>query len=82
VATGRLDDAEAHARRAVSLAEGTDWSTYHAAACIALGEVLRVRGRPVEAETAIRKSLSLYEEKGNVVAAEGARALLSGLVPA
>jgi predicted ATPase/class 3 adenylate cyclase len=79
---GRLEDAEAHARRAVSLAEGTDWSMYHAAAWIALGEVLRVRRRPGEAELAIRKSLALYEQKGNVVAAEGAHALLSALVPA
>jgi tetratricopeptide (TPR) repeat protein len=79
---GRLEDAEAHARHAVSLAEQTDWSTYHAAACGALGEVLLARGRPLEAETVIRKSLSLYEEKGNIVAAEGAHALLSGLVPA
>ena len=81
-ATGRLEDAEVHARRAVSLAEETDWSTYHAGACVALGEVLRERKRPDEAELAIRKALALYEEKGNVVAAEGAYALLSGLVPA
>jgi tetratricopeptide (TPR) repeat protein len=81
-ATGRLEDAEADARRAVSLAEGTDWSTHHAAACAALGEVLRERERPQEAELAIRTSLALYEGKENIVAAEGARTLLSGLVPA
>jgi class 3 adenylate cyclase/predicted ATPase len=80
--TGRLEDAETHARRAVSLAEETDWSTYHAAACVALGEVLRERRRPDEAEMAIRKALALYEEKGNVIAAEKAHALLSELVPA
>jgi predicted ATPase/class 3 adenylate cyclase len=81
-ATGRLDDAEADARRAVALAEGTDWSTHHAAACAALGEVLGERGRLQEAETTMRTSLALYEGKGNAVAAEEARALLSGLVPA
>jgi predicted ATPase/class 3 adenylate cyclase len=79
---GRLVDAESDARGAVSLAEKTDWSAYHAAACTALGEVLRARGRPVEAELAIRKSIHLYQEKGNIVAAEGAHALLSGLVHA
>ena len=59
-ATGRLEDAEALARRAVSLAGETDWSNDHAAACVALGEVLRTRGRPQEAETAIRDALALY----------------------
>jgi Flp pilus assembly protein TadD len=79
---GRLEDAEALARRAVSLAGKTDWSNDHAAACVALGEVLHKRGRPEEAETAIRKALALYEAKGNIVAAEGVHALLAGLVPA
>jgi tetratricopeptide (TPR) repeat protein len=79
---GRPVDAESDARGAVSLAEKTDWSAYHASACMALGEVLRARGRPVEAELAIRKSIHLYQEKGNIVAAEGAHALLSGLVHA
>jgi class 3 adenylate cyclase/tetratricopeptide (TPR) repeat protein len=79
---GRLEDAEALARRAVALAAETDWSTYHAAACVALGEVLREHRRPQEAETAIRKALDLYQEKGNVVAAEEVHALLAELVPA
>ena len=80
-ATGRLEDAEALARRAVSLAGETDWSNHHAAACVALGEVLRTRGRPQEAETAIREALALYVAKGNTVAAEEVHALLAGLVP-
>src|SRR5215216_6150464 len=81
-ATGRLEDAEADARQAVSLAEGTDWSAHHAAAYVALGGVLSERGRPQEAELAIRTALALDEGKGNIVAADEARALLSGLVPA
>jgi tetratricopeptide (TPR) repeat protein len=81
-ATGHLEDAEADALRAVSLAEGTDWSTHHAAACVALAEALYELGRLQDAELAIRTSLTLYEKKGNSVAAEEARALLSGLVPA
>jgi predicted ATPase/class 3 adenylate cyclase len=79
---GRLEDAEALARCAVSLAEETDWSIYHAAACVALGEVLRERRRPDEAEVAVRKALALYEGKGNVIAAEEVHALLAELVPA
>jgi predicted ATPase/class 3 adenylate cyclase len=81
-AAGRLDDAEALARRAVSLAGKTDRSNQHAAAHVALGEVLHKRGRPEEAEVAVRKALALYEAKGNIIAAEGVHALLAGLVPA
>ena len=77
---GQLDNAEALARHAVSLAETTDWSNDHAAACLALGEVLRKRGQSKRAEAAIRKAHSLYEAKGNIVAVEGARALLARLV--
>jgi class 3 adenylate cyclase/tetratricopeptide (TPR) repeat protein len=80
-AAGRLEDAEAHARRAVSLAAETDRSNDHAAACVALGGVLRDRGRPQEAETAIREALALYQEKENIVAAEGIHALLGKLLP-
>jgi tetratricopeptide (TPR) repeat protein len=78
---GRLDDAEALARRAVSLAAETDWSTHHAAACVALGEVLHQRGRPHEAKTAIREGLALYQRKGNVVAEQEVHALLAELIP-
>jgi class 3 adenylate cyclase/tetratricopeptide (TPR) repeat protein len=78
---GRLGDAEALARCAVSLAGKTDRSNQHAAAYVALGEVLHKRGRPEEAEAGIRGGLALYEAKGNTVAAEGVHALLAGLVP-
>jgi predicted ATPase/class 3 adenylate cyclase len=80
--TGHLDEAEADARDAVALAGRTDWSNDHAAACVALGEVLHRRGRPEEAEAAIGEALALYEAKQNVVAVAGVHALLAGLVPA
>jgi class 3 adenylate cyclase/tetratricopeptide (TPR) repeat protein len=79
---GRLEEAKALAFRAVSLAQKTDRSNQHAAARIALGNVLQKRGLPQEAEAAIRKALALYQAKGNTVAAEGVRALLAGMVPA
>jgi len=79
---GRLEDAEGLARRAVSLAKESDRSNDHAAACVVLGEVLRERGRPQEAEAAIREALTLYRGKGNVVAVEEVHALLAELVPA
>jgi ATP/maltotriose-dependent transcriptional regulator MalT len=81
-AAGRLEDAEAHAHagRAVSLAAGTDWSNDHAAACLALGEVVWRRGPLQGAETANREALALYQRKENVVAARKAHALLAELV--
>jgi predicted ATPase/class 3 adenylate cyclase len=79
--TGHMEDAETLARHAVALAAETDWSTYHAAACVALGEVLRECGRPEEAETAIREALSLYGAKENVVAVKEVQALLARPVP-
>jgi tetratricopeptide (TPR) repeat protein len=81
-AAGRLEDAEALARRAAALAAETDRSNDRAAACVALGEVLREQGRPQEAKAAIREALALYQAKGNVVAAEEVHALLAELVPA
>jgi predicted ATPase/class 3 adenylate cyclase len=78
--TGGLEEAEALAHHAVSLAEKTDWSTHHAAACLALGEVLREQGRVREAEAAIGRALAIHERKGNIVSAERMRALLAGRV--
>jgi Flp pilus assembly protein TadD len=75
-----MENAETLARRAVSLAEKTDWSTDHAAACIALGEVLHKRGLSEQAQAVVRKALDLYEAKGNIVAVEGVRALQARLV--
>jgi predicted ATPase/class 3 adenylate cyclase len=75
--TGHLEDAETLARHAVALAAETDWSTYHAAACAALGEVLRECGRLKEAETVIGEALRLYGAKENVVAVKEVQALLA-----
>jgi ATP/maltotriose-dependent transcriptional regulator MalT len=82
VTTGRLEEAEALARRAVQLAAGTEWTLHHAYACLALGDVLREGGRPGPAAAAIRKALELHQGKGNVIAAEGVHALLAQVVPA
>ena len=42
-----------------------------------LGEVLRLAGRPQEADAALREAIRLYEEKGYVVEAERLRSLLA-----
>src|SRR5206468_2304300 len=47
-----------------------------------LAEVLRLAGRTQEAADAARSALSLYEQKGNVVMAGRARAVLDELVSA
>jgi DNA-binding SARP family transcriptional activator len=66
---GSLDEAEAFAREAVALAEQTDFLVVHADALAALAEVLRLGGRPAEADPVLGDALRLYERKGNVVAA-------------
>jgi predicted ATPase/class 3 adenylate cyclase len=77
---GHLENAETLARHAVSLAEKTDLSNDHAAACVALGEVLHKQARPEQAEAVMRDALALYDAKGNIVAVEGMRALMARLV--
>ena len=70
---GRGDQAEALAREAVTLAASTDFLTHHGQAFIDLAEVLQLNRRPVEAESALRAGLELYERKGDLVSAERAR---------
>ena len=54
-------------------------SPFRASALLAadLAEVLRVAGRPEEANAAARDALRLYEAKGNLVSAESVRAQLA-----
>jgi DNA-binding SARP family transcriptional activator/class 3 adenylate cyclase len=77
---GRLEEAEALAREAVSNAAGREYLNYEADAVMVLAEVLRVAGRSQEAASALEDAVALYERKGNIVSSEKARALLAGLV--
>ncbi|MGH3023979.1 MAG: ATP-binding protein [Gaiellaceae bacterium] len=79
VGQGHLDEGERLAREAVALAEGTDLPSDRADALLDLAEVLRTSARPEEAGTAVRRALSLYERKGNLVGADKARSLLAEL---
>jgi acyl dehydratase len=63
----------------VTLAEATDDINVHGDALRALAEVLRLAERPGEAAPVIQEALNLYEQKGNVVSAGKARALLGEL---
>ena len=73
---GEIGEAEALAREAVSLTEGTQFPDWRADTLLDLADVLRTAGRPEEANAATRDALRLYEAKGNVAAAESVRALL------
>ena len=73
---GDVEQAEALAREAVALAGETDFLVLHADALMDLAEVLRLAGREDESTPVVEQALALYEQKGNVVGAERARALL------
>jgi DNA-binding SARP family transcriptional activator/tetratricopeptide (TPR) repeat protein len=76
---GELHAAEELALEAVTFVEQSDFLPVHAAALMDLAEILCRAGRPREAGPAIEKALRLYEEKGNVVAVDRARAELDAL---
>jgi class 3 adenylate cyclase len=74
---GRIGEGERFAREAVAIAEGTDDVNLRADTLVALAEV-----RPDEAAVLIEGALRLYDEKGNIVSAEKARALQGQMSPA
>jgi tetratricopeptide (TPR) repeat protein len=71
---GALDEAEALAREAVTLTDGTEFPDWRADTLLDLSEVLRAAAHAEQANTAIRGAVRLYESKGNLVSAENARA--------
>jgi predicted ATPase/class 3 adenylate cyclase len=78
---GGLPEAERMARRAVALAERTDFLNHRAEALVVLGTVLDRQGRSEGAHEALTGALSLYERKGNLVAAGQVRAALAPSSP-
>jgi tetratricopeptide (TPR) repeat protein len=77
--SGELEEAERVARRAVALAEQTDYSELRGGALVALGRVLQASHRLDEASEAVERAHGLYEGKGNRVSAAAATALLGDL---
>ncbi len=77
---GDAAEAERLALEAVSLAEETDMLNWHANALADLGEVYLLLGRAEEARDRLERALELYEQKGNLVAAEKARNTLAQAV--
>ncbi|HEY8727110.1 MAG TPA: BTAD domain-containing putative transcriptional regulator [Gaiellaceae bacterium] len=79
---GAIDEAQQLALEALDLVARTDALNRHADSLLALAEILRVQGEEDEALENIHEALRLYEQKGNVVSAERARAmLLEGAIP-
>jgi len=76
---GRTDEGERLARAAVALIDRTEFLIDRADARMDLAEVLLVAGRSHEAAQVLEKALHLHEDKGNLVSAERARALLTEL---
>ena len=74
-----LATAEQLARESVALAGASDFYLAHADALMDLAEVLAIRERPVEAAQCVSEAITLYERKGNGLAATGARERLAGL---
>lgn len=76
---GEAEKAEDLAREAVDIARRTDYLNMHAAALLALADVLTIGGRPAQAFPIIEEARVLYDHKGNLVMAEKARTLLAEL---
>jgi class 3 adenylate cyclase/tetratricopeptide (TPR) repeat protein len=79
-ADGQLEEAEALARGAVEIIRGSEEPEAQAEALLTLAEILGRTRRPSEAEAAGQEALDLFVAKGNVVAAERARAFLDEVV--
>jgi class 3 adenylate cyclase len=79
---GAIDEAEQLAREAVHLVARTDALNRRGDSLLALAEILHAQGSAGDALGSIRKALELYEQKGNVVSAERAKAMLfEGAIP-
>jgi class 3 adenylate cyclase/tetratricopeptide (TPR) repeat protein len=76
---GDVDEALRLAREAVAIVEQTDWLNTRGDALLDLAEVLELAERPDEAAPLLAEALHLYQQKGNIVAAEKAEQLLAEL---
>ena len=78
-ARGEAAEAEQLAREAIELANRTEWLDLHADALTDLADVFRLLGRPQDAKEPMARAIDLYEQKGNVVAAQRTRDALDRL---
>jgi tetratricopeptide (TPR) repeat protein len=73
---GEHNGGERLACEAVEIAEHTDWLDIHGDALLDFSDVLAFTGQSAEAATMLERALRLYEQKGNLVSAAKARAVL------
>ncbi len=78
---GEHVEAEAVAREALALGEGTDGLIFHGDTLRDLAEVLELAGRPEDAAAALRDALVLYERKGATALITTTRERLGALEP-
>jgi tetratricopeptide (TPR) repeat protein len=76
---GEHESAERLARKALELAQTTDFWDQRGEAYEALAKVLAASGRTTEARAALESAVEIYEEKGAEVPEKRARALLGEL---
>ena len=74
-----LEEAEILARQACEITEKTDALNSQGLSLTTLAEVLLLAGREKKAAPLLGRALKLFERKGNVVAATGARETLANL---
>jgi tetratricopeptide (TPR) repeat protein len=78
-ARGEFAEAEPLAREAVRLYADAEAPNYQGDVWMDLAQVLRMAGKPAEAEQAAREALAFYERKGNRPASETSRAFIDEL---
>jgi class 3 adenylate cyclase/tetratricopeptide (TPR) repeat protein len=78
---GRAQEAVDLVREAVALIEPTDAISVQANTHEELARALEHAGNRAEAGNALRRALSLYEQKGNLVSAERVRRMLADSIP-
>ena len=76
---GDTSAAEQLSARAVAMASRTDWLNVRADAMIVHADVLSSKGDLAAAEEARTRALDLYDRKGNVMAADRARAMVKAI---
>jgi tetratricopeptide (TPR) repeat protein len=74
-----LEEAESLARQACEITEKTDALNSQGLSHTTLAEVLLLAGREREAAPLLGRALTLFEQKGNIVAATSVRATLANL---
>jgi hypothetical protein len=76
---GTVDGAKRLATEAIAVADRSDFTNHRADARMSLAEVLVQIGETQQAVAQIRGAIELYEQKGNIVSANAARAQLADL---